>query len=214
MYNITLLSSFHLEDGRCNPTELYRIIESIQPDVIFEELCSDTFDVAYSDGCIPNTIEAKTIKMYLQNHLINHFPVDTYEFSESDMFDKYTMITENSADYLELLSKLYFSAVHFGYSFLNSDECVEIIEKMHIVEDSVLSEINDAKISCQYRKWREINSKREDEMIRNIYNFSKQHQYNNAMFICGAEHRKPIMQKIQEIEKTSAIKLNWNFYNS
>jgi hypothetical protein len=31
--------------------------------------------------------------------------------------------------------------------------------------------------------------------------------------MCGAAHRKSIMQKIREYEKISEIKLNWNFYN-
>jgi hypothetical protein len=34
------------------------------------------------------------------------------------------------------------------------------------------------------------------------------------MFICGAEHRKSIMQKIREYERKEKIKLNWTFYNT
>jgi hypothetical protein len=54
MYNITLLSSFHKNLGKCNPDELYKIIEEIQPEIIFEELSFDTFSFVYSDGYIPN----------------------------------------------------------------------------------------------------------------------------------------------------------------
>ena len=70
MYNIKLLSSFHKIHGKCNSDELYKIIEEIQPEIIFEELSFDIFHLVYSDGHIPNTIEAITIKRYLQKHSI------------------------------------------------------------------------------------------------------------------------------------------------
>jgi len=45
-----------------------------------------------------------------------------------------------------------------------------------------------------------------------IYNYSKIHQYNRALFICGAEHRKSIIQMIPETEEGEKIKLNWTYY--
>lgn len=38
MHNIHLVCTFHSETGKCNADELYKIIEVINPDVIFEEL--------------------------------------------------------------------------------------------------------------------------------------------------------------------------------
>ena len=54
---------------------------------------------------------------------------------------------------------------------------------------------------------------RENAMLENIYNYSKENQYNQAVFLIGAEHKKSIMQKIQEYEKKEEYKLNWKFYN-
>lgn len=51
-------------------------------------------------------------------------------------------------------------------------------------------------------------------MLRNIYNYSKQYPYNKAMLICGADHRKPLKQKLQEYKTKENLKLNWIFYNS
>ncbi len=48
-------------------------------------------------------------------------------------------------------------------------------------------------------------------MLQNIYNYSKQHQYNEALLICGTEHRKSLMDKIPEFEKDNKLELNWVF---
>jgi len=37
VYNITLINSVHKKLGKCNSNELYKIIERIQPEVIFEK---------------------------------------------------------------------------------------------------------------------------------------------------------------------------------
>ena len=50
---------------------------------------------------------------------------------------------------------------------------------------------------------------RENVMLQNIYNYSKENQYNKAVFLIGAEHQRSIVQKIKEHEKLSEIKLNW-----
>lgn len=86
MYKITLLSSIHCKFGKCNSGELYRIIENLEPEIIFEELSSDIFDILYTDEYTPQSLEAFTIKEYLKKHPVSHFPVDTHVKNESDLF--------------------------------------------------------------------------------------------------------------------------------
>jgi len=50
MYNITLIGTTHSESGQCNSDELYKILEDINPEVIFDELPSHFFDMYYSDS--------------------------------------------------------------------------------------------------------------------------------------------------------------------
>src|SRR5690349_7112925 len=77
MYNITLICTRHKEIGKCNSFELEKLMESIQPDIIFEELSQSNFDKSYREGFL-KTVETDAIKAYLQNHIIRHIPVDTY----------------------------------------------------------------------------------------------------------------------------------------
>ena len=214
MYNITLLSSFHKNLGKCNPDELYKIIEEIQPEIIFEELSFDTFSFVYSDGYIPNTIEAITIKKYLRNCPIKHFPVDTYPINETDLFNGADEIAKRSNEYFKLWNEQVSMITKDGYNFLNSNACIELLNKIRIVEESALLVIKDVKLFRDYKSESELHNKRENEMIRNIFNYSKQYPYNKALFICGAEHRKPIKQKIQEYETKEKLKLNWTFYKN
>ena len=212
MYNITLLSSFHKNLGKCNSDELNKIIEEIQPEIIFEELPFDTFSFVYSYGYIPNTVEAITIKKYLRNCPIKHFPVDTYPINETDFFNGADEIAKRSNEYVRLLKEQVSMITKDGYNFLNSNTCMELLDKIRIVEETVLLVINDVKLFRDNKSESELHNKRENEMIRNIFNYSKQYPYNKALFICGAEHRKPLKQKIQEYETKEKLKLNWSFY--
>jgi len=213
MYNITLLSSFHTVRGKCNPNKLYKIIEEIQPEIIFEELCTDTFDLVYSDGYNPNTIEAITIKEYLKNYPIKHFPVDTYPINETDLLNdtQVQVILDNSNEYIELLEQMLSKIAQYGYLFINSSDCVETLEKIRIIEETVLLETNNATLLNKYKT---LHTERENEMLNNIYNYSKQYPYSKALFVCGAEHRKPLKEKIQEYETKENLKLSWTFFNT
>jgi len=210
---IILLSSFHKIHGKCNPDELYKIIEEIQPDVIFEELSYNGFRIVYSDGYIPRTIEAITIKKYLQKYPIMHFPVDNYPINEFDLLSDAQVFLENSNEYGELWNQKLLKLHQMGYSYINSADCIETLERINIIEETVLSEINNLKLMNEFLKERELHHNREYEMLRNIYNYSKEYPYNLALFICGVDHRKPLKKKIQEYEAIENLKLNWTFYN-
>ena len=70
MYNITLISTEHRESGKCNSDELRKIIESIDPEVIFEEETDDERYQKLYNGTHNSIepLEVQCIKKYLQNH--------------------------------------------------------------------------------------------------------------------------------------------------
>lgn len=214
MYNITIVSSFHIELGKCNPHELYKIIETVHPEIIFEELSFDTFCHVYADGYIPNTIEAIAIKNYSRNYLIRHFPVDTYPIRDRDLFNGADEIAKKSNEYLKLWKEQLSMIRRDGYNFLNSNACMALLDEIRRVEETALLEINDIRLSHEYKSESELNDKREFEMLRNIYNYSKQYPYNKAMFICGADHRKTLKLKIRKQQNKEKLHLKWAFYNN
>lgn len=210
-YHITQLSSFHITGGKCNPNELYRIIESIQPEVIFEELPLDIFNFVYAEGRNPESLEAITIKSYLRNYSIKHFPVDTYPKDITELLDV-SDIAKKSNEYVLLWKEFVKLIQQDGYTFINSMYCTELQDKIRFIEEKVLKEINNPNLLRNFDSENLLHHNRENEMLRNIYNLSKIHSYNKALLICGAQHRKPFIEKIKEYQKRDELKLNWTYY--
>jgi hypothetical protein len=215
MFNITLLASVHKERGICNSDELYKIIERVDPEIIFEEISPNGFARIY-EGSRTGSLEANAIMRYLQKHSIAHFPVDLdgNEFIDIrfkkdivEMFD----IFDQSPEYKKLSIQHETLAMSLGFPYLNSIHCIDLLERIHFLEEDLLRIINHDKLFQTYRDWMDINDKRENEMIKNICRYSALNKYNRALFLIGAEHRKPIMAKMSKSERINEPELNWIF---
>jgi hypothetical protein len=222
MHDITLICSPHKEQGTCNSNELYKIIETINPEIIFEEKTPSLFNACYKEQSVRNSLEANAIKKYLLKHQTEHIPVDTCDIENINkkdidclkkdidcMFDKIF----NHEEYYHLENKLVLLLSRHGFSYLNSDQCSEIFDKQHMLEEIIIKNTNDDKSIRTYKLWTEIHDKRENEMINNIYSYSKEHKFNRGLFILGAGHRKSIINKVQKRAMTESVKLNWNYSN-
>lgn len=232
MYNITLIGTIHEELGNCNSNELYKIIESINPEVIFDELpsssfdkyYSDSFDIYYTNSILLNRhppevpLEVKCVKKYKRNYNIKIFPVDIdvrqkltkYQDEISFMFSTFFKYE----DYQKLDSEKEALIAQEGFHYLNSDKFLDFLEKKGVMEKNIMeSEIQKNRLLEIYKLFHEEQyDNRENAMLENIYNYSKENQYNQAVFLIGAEHKKSIMQKINEHEEKEDLKLNWTFY--
>ena len=216
MLNITLIGTVHSDNGKCNSDELYKIIESINPEVIFEELSNDLFNSFYKGKMISDEpLEIKCIKNYLLNNNIKHIPVDidvstnlstgeiNYMF---DTFKKYDV-------YRKLENEQYLLTAREGFTYLNSKKCSELFNKKKATEKKLLGfEINRNTLFRIYKLFHEEHDERENAMLQNIYNYSKENQYKQAVFLIGTAHRNSIMKKITEFQMKEKLKLNWIFY--
>lgn len=221
MYNITLICTKHKECGNCNSMELHKIIKEICPEIIFEELSYSHFDKAYKEKSLI-TLETNAIKKYLQNHKIEHIPVDTYNLPNSyykDLEYMYKRILNNnkiieSRDLRNLLDKQSLLISRNGFSYLNSNQNDELFGVFKILKERILNIINDENLFRIARLEKEVIEIREREIINNIYNYSKEHIYNQALLFIGSGHRKSIIKKIEKFEIQEKIKLNWILYNN
>jgi len=218
MYNITLICTHHSDFGKCNSEELYKIIESIRPDVIFEELTQELFDKFYKEKSIPfETPEIKSVKRYIKEHTAYHFPVDInvsenlstkeikYFFDTLGKYHVYKKLDEDQ-------KKLTFEE---GYVFLNSKRNEDLIEEKKVVEKPLIGfEINGNQLSRICDLFYEEQHKREHEIIKNIYNYSEKIIYNQAVLLLGSGHRKTVFEKIKKYESEKDVKLNWVLYGN
>lgn len=216
MLNITLVCTHHSEFGKCNSDELFKIIESIEPDVIFEELTQDLFDKFYKENTIPyETPEIKSVREYIKDHSINHIPVDinlsdalsanqiNYMFI---VFKKHTLYSLLEEERMRL-------AFEEGYSFLNSKKNEELTEKMKSFEKSLIQfQVNKGQLSRIHELFYEEQNNREHEIIKNVYEYSGKIAYNQALLLIGSGHRKSIVEKIEKYNLQQNLKLNWTFY--
>lgn len=210
MYNITLLSTVHKEIGKCNSEELYKILQSINPDVIF----LDAFENSYSQyhqmlfsqfGVYQERLEIKAIQAYSQNNAFEYVPV--LDIGLSDEFETKLEIVSQNIDYQRLLDNYISLEKEYGFQFLNSKEQIVYQEQMRelekrIIDNTILHQKADESIDAY-----------EHSMLSNVYSFCQDNSFKSAIFMCGAGHRKTIKQKIKEYELKENIKLHWTFYN-
>ena len=215
MYNITFLSSCHIEIGYCNSMELYKIIDKISPDVIFEELDEESYNDHYGQQG-PYSTETKAIYMYLQYNNIKHIPVDTYDmknFSKDDKIYMDSIISDNNIEYRNLLETQMKLLYFYGYNFLNSEECSALILKLQKIEKTVQEQLSDDKLKNIYKLWIEVNDKREHEMIKNLYKYCRDNTFNNGILITGADHRNSLIKIIQNYSDDD-INIKWDYWKN
>lgn len=217
MSNIIIISTVHLEVGKCTSEELYKIIESIRPEVIFEELSGEHFDILYNENVSDReSLEVKCIKKYLINHNIKHIAVDidvSKDLSKRDIdylfdsFDKYV-------DYRKLTQEQDLLTAQEGFAYLNSKELLELFKRKACTERHIIETagINKNILAHFYKLFHEEQDNRENEMIKNIYNYSRNSQYGQAVFLLGAAHRNSLIQKIAVCKTKEELNLNWIFY--
>jgi hypothetical protein len=218
MYNITLVCTRHDELGKCNSNELYKIIERISPELIFEEIPPSYFDKYYINKN-RNNLESDTINKYSETHKVEHIPVDSENIPSQSLVQQYTYLLKridgladiNGFHYRTFTEKYISYVEMYGFKYLNSIYCINYYDKINDTIEKGLQKINNDELYQTYKSWKDINEKRENEMLQNVYNYSKEHSYDKAIFTVGAGHRKSLMQKIQEYDRKEECKLNWTF---
>ncbi|MDY8137509.1 hypothetical protein [Aquimarina sp. 2201CG5-10] len=212
---LNLIFTRHYNIGNCNSKELLKIIESINPDVIFEELEKATFNRIYKENK-QTTLETDAIKKHLNKQDIPHIPVDTLprplNFYENckRMRNKISGATSRDAfDYRNSIDNLILVTNKYGFDFLNSDTNDKLLQEIDVAKEKVLKTIGDKKLHHISTLENKINEKREDEILNNIYTYCKHRTFNQAIVFIGSGHRKSILKKIEERSKVEDIKLNW-----
>jgi len=115
MHSITLISTVHEENGKCNAIELCIFIEKIRPEVIFLEALDETYSkyestLFLSFGVFHKKLEISAIQRYCLNDTFEYIPVLDSELPDS-FEKKYIIVCENIEFYFALLSTLQFKTM-------------------------------------------------------------------------------------------------------
>jgi len=214
MHNITLICTIHQETGTCSSKELYDIIEKTNPEVIFEELPPCLFDEYYKN-MTKNNLEVRTIKLYLSNHHIKHIPVDLDVIMPQSFWDEnkymFKQIERKNPKFCRLYDYDSQCVRRYGFNYLNSICCNNINKDKGMEMEKTLKILNDKRLFEIYESWNNINEKRENEMIINIYNYCKENIFDRGLFFIGVAHRESIITKIKKYNETEILNIKWNY---
>lgn len=207
--NITFISTVHKEIGKCNADELCSILIKENPEVIFLESLESTYSgyersLLSSFGVYHKKLEIKAIQIYNQNSSFVYVPV--LDNGLSELFNsKYNRVCEN-IELQKMLDDFDLIASAMGFQFLNSEASIKMQEEMRVLECRLL---NDNELNRLINK--HIDDY-ENSMMRNIYSYCRNNQFEKAVYMCGVAHRKSIIEKIGINNHKENLDLNWTIF--
>ncbi len=197
MINLNLIFTRHQEFGNCNSKRLLKIIEELSPEIIFEELEIAVYDRIYKENK-QTTLETDAIKEYLSKQDISHIPVDTLPrptkfHQDCDMMlNKITgMASRDAFDFRNSLDYQITLVGEYGFDFLNSDNNDKLLQEIDSSKEKVLNAIDDNRLHQISAMQRDINEKREEIILDNIYSYCKDHSIGQAILFLGSVTGNP-----------------------
>lgn len=215
---ITLIGTRHRELGKCNSNELYQILKSLRPDVIFEEMPPKDFDDYYGSKK-RSKLESIAILQFKQEQDALQIPVDLDDICEDEFLDAFENIFKTvyglknhyGLDFRELTKQVSVHIKQHGFSYLNSIEYKNAWEQVIDIIENAIKSINNDDLFNSLELWNRVNTEREYKMLEGIYNYCQNSRFENAVFLIGAYHRKSIIEKISKVEVNREVNLAWNF---
>ena len=209
MHKITLISTVHRGMGNCNADELCKILNELRPEVIFLEAFDHTYNQYEKKMFIEfktfhSKLEVRAMQLYTSSSSFIYVPV--LDSGLDDAFAKKYQTIDDNPSFRKYLDNFNSVACEYGFPFLNSDEGMRLHEEMRDLENNLLKDNGIVKLAYD-----EIDAY-ENSMLRNIYSYCSENQFNSAVFLCGNAHRKSIIEKMEQYNLQSEIKLNWIIY--
>lgn len=214
---VTLINTRHKNLGQCNSSVLYRLLEQIRPSVIFEEKPPSWFDAYYLQKT-RTSLETEAIIPYIasydaQNILVDseNLPSESFFREHESMYRRIEGLADiNGFNYRNALDSSKRLAATYGFNYLNSDRCITYNDRILEAIEGGLKKLDHESFFELQTEWLMINDRRENEMLENIYKYSRTHNYKNGVFLLGSAHRKSIIKKIDNCEDRDDSKLNWS----
>lgn len=215
MGRITLVCSAHRESGECNKNELLKILMTVGPDVIFEEIRPGDFESFYADES-KYSVEMRAIKEYMKGRKARQVSVDDYDMPSA--FVPYMraleeFVASRSGAYRDVVDEMDRKKYELGFSYLNSSEFISRIkESERLYHDTVFKHGNDLAKS-KLEEWNSQIRRRDASMLENIYRFCQQTDFIEGVLLVGAGHMSSIMDGIEHRMKDQPTVVAWRFWN-
>lgn len=210
--SITLVCTVHRENGAASASNLYKILEQIEPEVIFLEISPDDFENYYT---APG-LEPKAVIQYKRNRQVTLVAVDMFIADRNILMNfqrLFEVIDANSTTAYQQKNSDMQSCVYVsGFSYLNSDQCSKDHAELNSQDLETIRKINDPEITSLYEYWNAMISRRQNEMINGVFGYSRKNTFNKAIFLVGAAHRDSIIKKSEGYKSHDTKSIQWHCY--
>jgi hypothetical protein len=212
---IILIGTVHKELGACNENELIRILETIGPDVIFEELRPSDLEARYRDKS-KHTLEMRAITKYLEVRPARQVPVDDYKVPESfgrNMRSLEHFVESRSRDYCAVMDDIHQMESEFGFRCLNSPNHIAQIKKSDQLFKETVYKYGSEDLKKLLSMWDEQVRSRENSMLDNVYGFCRTSTFTDGVFLVGAAHMPSIIEGIESRMKQESSLVDWKIWS-
>lgn len=215
MSTITLVGTTHREHGLCNKDSLKETLLRYSPDVIFEEL--PAYDSS-SEICelSHHTLEGQAIEEYLSERPAMRVAVDSYEFNpefHASIDRLFDYVESNSYEYLAASSRVSRMSWEYGFSFLNSQEFIELAAHKQAIFNQIINMSGNSQLIRGLSEWNRSLRERESAMVENIYSFCRESNFQKGLFMIGAEHLPFISKKVFDQTRREHNDITWNMWS-
>ncbi|MCA9381361.1 hypothetical protein KC678_03790 [Candidatus Dojkabacteria bacterium] len=212
MSTIIVLGTAHSEGGACTSEELYKIIQEINPEVVFCEFSVEKLPL-YMKRTDVTTPEMEVVKRIIREKSIEIVPVDVNE----DPFDKrleemFSLFKRKMKVYTNASNMILNETYSNGFTFLNSVKCDKIFRDKNSMEKFFVDKVKYKELSDFYSDWLKWNDLRENQWINLIYDYFENYKSKKAILLVGANHRYRLMDKIKNIYSKNEHGIDWNFF--
>jgi hypothetical protein len=212
MKTVTLVCTVHKENGAANASNLYKILDQVQPEVIFLEVTPDDFKNYYT---APG-LEPKAVLAYKRTLNVTLIPVDL-KIIDKNIHTKFQRLfgvidANSTVEYQKKDHDIQKRVYESGFSYLNSDQCSKDHAELNSQDFKTVRKVNDPEITELYEYWNAMISLRESEMINGIYEYSRDNAFQKAVFLVGAAHRDSMITKIEETIGHNLTNIEWQCY--
>ncbi|MCW5662822.1 MAG: hypothetical protein KIT35_03215 [Piscinibacter sp.] len=208
---ISLIGTYHAERGTVTASALLAILERIQPQVVFAEIPRTNIG-AWRDGS-HGTIESIAVARYSDTHSIDIVAVDSPK-PEDSFFQGWEEVSRaielTSAEFRRLMDLNTDRMSRGGFAYLNSDDCVQAWADIYREELETIEFIGSSRLRDIYTQVRDLNERRELEMLGNIRAYCASTAQTCGAFLVGAAHRKSLIERLRAVSEAAIPHIEWD----
>ena len=197
MGKITAIGTVHRDNGAANALALASILQSKSPKVIFLETPAAKMVHYFSKP----SLESRAIALLSKHQSVDLVPVDIEVMGDAEILDFHRLFdffkSHGNEDSQSIDRNIQSRTRSSGFYYLNSPDYIKAQTELEKQYDCLVESQGDEDINGLQLKWKAAHLRRERAMIENIASYCRVKNFDNAVFLVGAAHVRPLRCAIE-----------------